>query len=218
MLGGLCALSTRVLLLENTIISYFCRKTFLSHSQWAVCGWRQSHCRTCCVGLHILCHFSQEVSRKKRRHLRSGFTSRLVLSQLNFTARLWLQADEPLRMPTSPTGHVVLRLIVPFKKCVYFPRTTAINITRNHCQYSTLLRQWMFRGINMNIHIRINNYINIHICICIYIYCENVWVLYENMYPFIVGFISVSWTGSMCTNWGKRSSARTRAYLMFSWV
>ena len=26
--------------------------------------------------------------------------------------------------------------------------------------------------------------------------CENVWVLYENMYPFVVGFISVSWTGT----------------------
>ena len=48
--------------------------------------------------------------------------------------------------------------------------------------------------------------------------CVNVWVLYENMYPFIVGFISVSWTGSVCTNWGKRSSAQTRAYLMFSSV
>ena len=48
--------------------------------------------------------------------------------------------------------------------------------------------------------------------------CENVWVLYENMYPFIVGFISVSWTGSVRTNWGKRSSVRTRAYLMFSSV
>jgi len=102
-----------------------------THIQCAMCGWRQSNHGTCCVGLHILCHCSQDVSRKTGQHPCSVFTSGSVPSRLKFTARRWLQADEPRRPLTPLTGHARLRLLLPMTWKVNYSQTTAINIARN---------------------------------------------------------------------------------------